>query len=193
MALAAILFVTVKIVLSLADQKAQTLLLREREHLLYTDTLTGFHNRNYFSHRSAELQAGIYPQAILMADLNNLKRVNDSGGHAAGDALLIRFAGVLRDSFPEGNIFRIGGDEFLIVLDNTPEEQVVALIESFRTRCRETGNVVVDGQDSTLSAAVGYVVRSADQPLLDDAIRAADRRMYEAKALMKKRRTDAVQ
>ena len=193
LALAAILFVTVKIVRSLADQKAQTLLLREREHLLYTDTLTGFHNRNYFSHRSAELQAGAYPQAILMADLNNLKRVNDSGGHAAGDALLIRFAGVLRDSFPDGNIFRIGGDEFLIVLDNTPEEQVVALIESFRTRCRETGNVVVDGQDSTLSAAVGYVVRSADQPPLDDAIRAADRRMYEAKALMKKRRTDAVQ
>ena len=191
-ALVAILFVTIKIVFSLADQKAQTLILKERENLLYTDTLTGFHNRNCFSHRSDELQKGIYPQAIMMADLNNLKRVNDSGGHAAGDALLVRFAIVLRDCFRDGNIFRIGGDEFLIILNNTSEEQVVTAIESLKTRCQDARHAVVQGKDIPLSAAIGYVVRSDDHELLDDAIRAADRRMYEAKALMKKRRTDAI-
>ena len=191
-ALVAILFVTVKIVLSLADQKAQTVFLKEREQLLYTDALTGFHNRNYFSHMSNELQKGIYPQAILMADLNNLKRVNDSDGHASGDALLIRFAIVLRECFPDGKFFRIGGDEFLVILDSTPEEQVVAAIESLKTRCQDARHTVVEGKDIPLSAAVGYVVRGDDHESLDEAIRTADRRMYDAKALMKKRRTDAI-
>lgn len=191
-ALVAILFVTVKIVVSLADQKAQTVFLKEREQLLYTDALTGFHNRNCFSHRSDELQRGRCPQAILMADLNNLKRVNDSYGHASGDALLVRFATVLRECFPGGNLFRIGGDEFLVVLNSTSEEQVVAAVDLLKARCQETGHPVLDGEDIPLSAAVGYVVRRDENELLDDAIRVADRRMYEAKALMKKRRTDAV-
>jgi len=191
-ALVLILFVTGKIVFSLADQKAQTVFLKERERLLYIDVLTGFQNRNCFSHRSDELQKGACPQAVLMADLNNLKRVNDSEGHASGDALLVSFAKVLRECFPDGKIFRIGGDEFLVILDKTPEEEVAAALELLKARCQETRHPLVGGNDIALSAAVGYVVRQDGHELLDDAIRAADRRMYEAKAQMKKRRTDTI-
>ena len=80
LALAAILLVTVRIVYSAARHMAQAQILRERETLLYTDPLTGFFNRNYFSHHAEALQRGRYPQALLVADLNNLKRVNDSSG-----------------------------------------------------------------------------------------------------------------
>ncbi len=191
-ALVAILFVTIKIVLSLADQKAQTLILKEREHLLYTDTLTGFHNRNYFTHIEETLQKGVYPQAILMADLNNLKRVNDSEGHASGDALLVLFSTLLRDTFPDGTIFRIGGDEFLIILNNMAEERVNPAIESLKIRCQEARHGLAEGRYIQPSAAVGYAVRTSDHELLDESIRSADRRMYEAKGHMKKRRTDPV-
>ncbi|MFT3849460.1 MAG: GGDEF domain-containing protein [Propionivibrio sp.] len=189
-ALAVILFVTVRIVRSLSDQKAQTRFLKEREQLLYTDVLTGFHNRNYFSHNSEALQKGGYPQAILVADLNNLKRVNDAYGHAAGDALLRLFASYIRELFPEGDAFRIGGDEFIILLDRTSKEAAVKAIEALQSSCQACGHTVKDGQVIYPSAAMGYAIRNHDQERLDDLIARADERMYQAKARMKKRRSD---
>ena len=189
-ALAIILFVTVRIVRSLAEQKAQTRFLKEREQLLYTDVLTGFHNRNYFSHHTEALQKGIYPQAILAADLNNLKRVNDAHGHAAGDALLRLFAAYIRELFPEGEVFRIGGDEFIILLNRTSKEAAVKAIEALQRSCQTFGHTVKNGQVIYPSAAMGYAIRNHDQERLDDLIARADERMYQAKARMKKRRSD---
>lgn len=189
-ALAVILFLTVRIVRSLAEQKAQTRFLKEREQLLYTDVLTGFHNRNYFSHNADTLQRGEYPQAIVVADLNNLKRVNDAYGHAAGDALLRLFASYIRELFPEGKAFRIGGDEFIILLDRTTKEVAIKGIEALQSSCRTFGHTVKDGQVIYPSAAMGYAIRNHDQERLDDLIARADERMYQAKARMKKRRSD---
>ena len=190
LALGVILFVTVRIVRSLSDQKAQTRFLKEREQLLYTDVLTGFHNRNYFSHNAEALQKGEYPQAILVADLNNLKRVNDAYGHAAGDALLRLFAAYIRELFPEGNVFRIGGDEFIILLDRTSKEAALKAIEALQAKCANVGYTVKDGQMIHPSAAMGYAIRNHDLERLDDLIARADERMYQAKARMKKRRSD---
>ena len=189
-ALAIILFVTVRIVRSLANQKAQTRFLNEREQFLYTDVLTGFHNRNYFSHQAEALQKGVYPQAILVADLNNLKRVNDAHGHAAGDALLRLFAAYIRELFPEGEVFRIGGDEFIILLNRTSKEAAVKAIEALQSSCQTFGHTVKNGQVIYPSAAMGYAIRNHDQERLDDLIARADERMYQAKARMKKRRSD---
>ncbi len=189
-ALAIILFVTVRIVRSLANQKAQTRFLKEREQFLYTDVLTGFHNRNYFSHQAEALQKGVYPQAILVADLNNLKRVNDAHGHAAGDALLRLFAAYIRELFPEGEVFRIGGDEFIILLNRTSKEAAVRAIEALQSSCQTFGHTVKNGQVIYPSAAMGYAIRNHDQERLDDLIARADERMYQAKARMKKRRSD---
>ena len=188
--LVAIVFVTVRIVRSLTEQRAQTQILKEREHLLYTDTLTGFHNRNYYSRVAETLENGTFPQAVLMADLNNLKRVNDAYGHAAGDAVLVLFASLIRELFPDGNLFRLGGDEFLMVLDNTPDAMAARAIEQLKLRCRETGHAVAGGEPIHANAAMGYAIRNTAQESLDESIRFADQRMYEAKALMKKRRTD---
>ena len=189
--LVVIMFVMAKIVFSLAAQKAQTQILKEREHLLYTDSLTGFHNRNYFNHVAENLDKGRYPQAILVADLNNLKHINDAYGHAAGDELLRVFAALLRETFPDGLFFRLGGDEFLAVLDNTREDQLVSGIEALEARCLEDGYPAPGGVRIHPSAAMGYAIRGSDQDSLDGFIACADERMYGTKALMKKRRTDA--
>ncbi|MDR3412789.1 MAG: transporter substrate-binding domain-containing protein [Formivibrio sp.] len=184
-ALMAILIITIKIVRSLANQKAQTQILKEREHLLYTDPLTGFHNRNYLAHITQTLIRGPFPQTVLVADLNNLKPVNDTHGHATGDALLVLFATLLRDAFPDGEIFRTGGDEFLVVLNSTQTDQIAQSVEAMKSRCLETPYRVGD-HDIHPSAAVGYCIRNSEADLLDECIRCADYRMYEAKAGMKK-------
>lgn len=191
LALAAILLATVRIVYSAAQHKAQAQILRERETLLYTDPLTGFFNRAYFSHHADTLQRGRYPQALVIADLNNLKRVNDNSGHAAGDALIRMFAQCMRAQFPGAVFFRMGGDEFLALVDHTTENEVVDAIEQLGKRCAETSHALPESNARiTPSAAVGYAMRNADRDGLDAAVAVADERMYRVKALARKRRSD---
>lgn len=191
LALMAILVVTMRIVYASAQHKAQAQILRERETLLYTDPLTGFFNRNYFSHNAETLRHGRYPQALVVADLNNLKRVNDANGHAAGDALIRLFAQCMREQFPGAMFFRIGGDEFLALVDRVTEDEIVDGIAALEDRCSMAGHVLpADGATISPSAAIGYAMRLADDDSLDAAMAVADERMYQVKALAKKRRTD---
>ena len=190
-ALVVIGLVAVRVVRKLVEQRARTQFLMEREHFLYTDTLTGFHNRNYFSHKVDKAPQGVYPQAVVVADLNNLKRVNDNYGHAAGDALLVMFAEQVRAQWPQGDCFRIGGDEFLITVDHTTEAQVQADLEAFRLRCQSASHHLPEGVSMQPSAAMGYALRESAETSLDKCIAEADARMYLAKAQMKKRSSDA--
>jgi diguanylate cyclase (GGDEF)-like protein len=189
--LLAILVGMYKIVRSLVYQKAQTRFLKEREHLLYTDPLTGFYNRNYFSHTREALQNAPCPQVALLADLNNLKRVNDSYGHGAGDALLVLFSQALRAQFPGAVCFRMGGDEFLLVLADTTEEGLGAEVEALAQRCLQRGHAVSESLQIYPSAAIGFAVRTQSAEPLDACIAKADAAMYTTKAAMKKRSTDA--
>lgn len=190
-ALVAILSVTVWIVYSLTQHKARAQILKEREILLYTDPLTGFFNRNYYSHHADILARGHYPQALLVADLNNLKRVNDTNGHAAGDAMIKLFAACMREQLPGAKLFRLGGDEFLAVVDDTTEEKIEEAIGQLEKRCSDASHEIPGG-NARISpcAAMGYTIRRGDQDTLDEAMAVADERMYKAKALTKKRRTD---
>ena len=179
-ALIVILMATVRIVRKLTEQKAQTLLLKQREHLLYTDALTGLYNRNYFSHTRSSLRHAGTPQAVLIADLNNLKPVNDAYGHAAGDAILVSYAACLRTVFPQANCFRLGGDEFLVIVDDTTPEAMDRHIQALQVCCQQQGYTVM-GVTLYPSAAVGYAMRHTEQDALDACMAIADARMYEAK------------
>ncbi|MBT9490831.1 MAG: transporter substrate-binding domain-containing protein [Paucibacter sp.] len=190
LALLLILVVTVRTVRKLAEQRAKTQFLREREHLLYTDSLTGFHNRNYFSEKAEAAVSGSFPQAVVVADMNLLKHVNDSHGHAAGDALIKAFADAARVQWPLADCYRIGGDEFLFVLPDCSEDRVVAELEALRQRCRQARFEVAPEVWVSPSAALGYAMRADAQTPLQACIAQADQRMYAAKAGMKKRSTD---
>ncbi|TDP61528.1 transporter substrate-binding domain-containing protein [Roseateles toxinivorans] len=185
-----ILAVTAYVVRKLTAQRAKTQFLREREHLLYTDSLTGFHNRNYFSQMSDAGTAGDCPQAIVVADMNNLKQVNDSHGHAAGDVLITLFAQTARAQWPQANCFRIGGDEFLFILPNRGEAQLLEELAELKARLQQARHEAAPGVWVSPSAALGHALRSDPQIPLHSCIAQADARMYEVKAGMKKRRTD---
>lgn len=185
-----ILAVTAFVVRKLTAQRAKTQFLREREHLLYTDSLTGFHNRNYFSQMADTGAASDCPQGIVVADMNNLKHVNDSHGHAAGDKLITLFAQTARAQWPQADCFRIGGDEFLFILPSSGEPQLLIELEQLKQRLQQARHEAAPGVWFSPSAALGHALRKDPQTSLHGCIAQADAKMYEAKASMKKRRTD---
>ncbi len=152
----------------------------EKLHYLSThDALTGAHNRAYFDEELARLSRGRrFPVTVLMADVNGLKRVNDSLGHAAGDEVLRRAYRVLRAGVRgEDVVARIGGDEFGVVLPETDEGAASRVV----ARIRE-GLAGHNAQhpDEPLSMAFGTATVQPHEPL-DAALRLADARMYEDK------------
>ncbi len=192
MALVAIVVVTAVTARKLTNERLTTQFLREREELLYTDTLTGMLNRNHYSHHAAALSASVgFPQAVVVADLNNLKRPNDTYGHAAGDRLIQMLADAARAHWPNAKGYRMGGDEFLFLLHlsdtDTPIEQQM---EAFQARCATLTLNLPDGTQMHPSSALGHAVCSDASQALEQCLAVADARMYAMKATQKKRSTD---
>jgi len=102
-----------------------------REYLYWHDSLTGLYNRHYFEKVLAE---GVVSPAIIVADVNGLKLINDTFGHVAGDELLRAVARLLEEHAPDGAVCaRIGGDEFVMIIPDAElaqAERCVAVLES---------------------------------------------------------------
>ena len=138
------------------------------------DMLTGVMNRNEMNNRIDRIAGGddqIKDLGIVFADLNGLKRVNDDKGHISGDQLLQKAAEVLRELFPEGNIFRAGGDEFMILVPDTTEEY----LKEKADRIHETRLGFGDA-----CFAVGWCFIEDSKDILN-ALHISDERMYEDK------------
>lgn len=161
--------------------------LEEKLHnLSITDELTGLLNRRGFI-TMAEKQLNIAQRSkrklyFLYADLDNLKKVNDSLGHQAGDELITKAAQLLNHTFRKSDIIgRLGGDEFSVLQVEIPEE---ADIRNTLSRLRENikkSNADPD-QNYELSLSIGTVEYDpATQLTLDDLVRKADKLMYEEK------------
>ena len=109
---------------------------------------------------------------IVFADLNGLKRVNDNEGHEAGDLLLKNAAMVLQNVFTGDQIFRAGGDEFMVLMAYTTEDTIKDKISKAKKFSKKYSNV---------SFAFGYSY-SNDSSNITEALKLADQRMYEDKA-----------
>lgn len=104
------------------------------EQLSRVDALTGLSNRRDFMARLEAAIAADADRALLIFDLDHFKHVNDSHGHAVGDACLRAFAGRLRAVFPsDATLGRLGGEEFAVLLTGPSVAKAVALAEAFRT------------------------------------------------------------
>ncbi|TXH89305.1 MAG: transporter substrate-binding domain-containing protein [Rhodoferax sp.] len=191
LALAAIVTLTAVMARKLTNERLSNQFLREREQLLYTDVLTGFFNRNHYSaHIAALEQSMALPAAVVVADLNNLKRANDAYGHAVGDELLRLFAQQMRTQWPQATGYRMGGDEFLMVLEGADPQAVQGQIDALLARCAQTPLVLDGGVTLRPSAAIGFSIRTERDSTMDQCVARADQHMYEAKVRQKKRSTD---
>ena len=158
----------------IASEIANHLLLTRLRELSSMDMLTGIMNRNEMNNRIDELREGravIDRLGIVFADLNGLKRVNDQYGHVEGDRMLKEGAAVLRRVFAGDEIYRAGGDEFMIITRGAEEEEL-------RERCEEIKKLAAGHKH--ISFAVGYYVIS-DSRKIRSALKAADERMYRDK------------
>ncbi len=102
-------------------------------------------NRNAMNNRVSEIVSGnetvTDPYGIIFADLNGLKQVNDTGGHAAGDILLRKAAILLQEVFAGDAIYRAGGDEFMIIVMNCSRKEFNAKVETLHARSQDPDNV----------------------------------------------------
>lgn len=149
------------------DRKKQQAYL---EKLSYRDMLTGLYNRNRYIER-LEAYKQVQDQQIgaIYIDLNGLKRVNDEQGHRAGDELIVRAAGTIAGIFAE-DAYRVGGDEFVVILLDVSREDFARKTEQLRRQM----------QENSVDASIGGVWQASTENL-EDLLRRADENMYREK------------
>jgi diguanylate cyclase (GGDEF)-like protein len=161
---------------------------RQREQYLAThDALTGVPNRTLFYDRLTQAIAGARRYhttlAILYADLDGFKPINDTLGHEAGDRLLQavaeRIGVIVRKS---DTVARVGGDEFTVILSQVAKPGDAATVAENMLR-RIAQPVRLDGGERRVTASVGIAIYPGDGELADTLVRAADTAMYHAKKL----------
>ena len=159
----------------IASEIANYQLLQKLEILGTIDMLTGVKNRNTMNNTVCEITSGQKTMqetyAVIFADLNGLKRINDEKGHGAGDQLLRNAAAILRGVFFDSEVFRAGGDEFMVIADGIDEAKLALRLKKLEERAAAAHDV---------HFAVGsYIVRSGEDIRM--AMHTADERMYENK------------
>lgn len=149
------------------------------------DHLTGLYNRHFledyqFIALSSAMREG-HKMALIMIDLNRFKAVNDTYGHAVGDKVLMETARIMQ-KFTRANevIFRLGGDEFLIILPTISEDEDLDLIKN-RLAATFAHEFYIPNYDIDIKFGLGYSVFPEDGEDFDTLLRVADDRMYEDK------------
>lgn len=139
--------------------------------LSFYDTLTSFYNRNRYMQDLSKFAQAEEPLGIVYLDLNGLKDVNDRYGHAAGDRMLVECARYIRECFCGSNLYRIGGDEFIIIYTNGSKDAFQRQVRDLRTLFNES---------SDCQAAIGshWAAKGMN---IDAAVAAADQKMYSDK------------
>jgi len=147
------------------------------------DSLTGLYNRTFFEAEVARLERGRHNQiGVIIADLDKLKTVNDSYGHSAGDEYIRTAGEILRASFrADDAVCRVGGDEYAVLLPGAPREvaqrsidRVNELLEQQPLRISETPDPIY------MQISFGIAIWEG-KGSLQDAIKLADKRMYDNK------------
>ncbi len=161
------------------DEITNEVILMERlEATAGADSLTGLANRYRYDQLLRELDVDEnLPLSVVMADVNKLKHINDTQGHAAGDSLLKGIADVLRDSCPVGcHVARIGGDEFVIILPRYGEAAVRLIMEKIKNSRIEGFGALED------LLSLGRSTKTVMDENLRELVHTADIEMYGQKS-----------
>ena len=153
-------------------KKTKKVNLSKEDKLKYIDMLTSLKNRNYLNDNIEKWDnSEVYPQTIIVIDLNNIAYINDNYGHAEGDKVIGEAANILISTqMPNTDIIRTNGNEFLIYLVGYDEKQVVSYIRKLNKEFKSLSH--------GFGAAIGY-------SMIDDAIKTVDDAINEATTIMK--------
>lgn len=144
--------------------------MREMQRLSNEDQLTGVLNRRGFEEAIVNIPDGTHILAIF-ADINGLKRVNDTMGHKEGDALIVRAANSMISLFDHHHVFRMGGDEFLVYKEIKDDSEAIDYVKKLKEV----------SEQNTVSFAIGYTTLQAPVVDVNAFIREIDQKMYEDK------------
>ncbi len=147
-------------------------------YLSFHDQLTGLYNRHFLEVEMERLDTERQlPISIIMADLNGLKLVNDTYGHYAGDEMLKRVAAILKMACREDDLLaRFGGDEFVLYLPQTPENEALKISSRIEQSCHKE-----QVKNMPLSLSSGVAVKISAEQKLPDVLREAEDNMYQNK------------
>lgn len=161
--------------------------------LAYIDNMTGVKNKTAYAEAVARLEKHIDNKqenfGVIVFDINDLKIVNDNYGHEAGDELIIGSCRVICRTFVHSPVYRIGGDEFVVILENEDFENIEKLMKEL------TDNVEKANKNKetkfNISIAAGYVPYSSEiDNCYSDVFKRADEKMYINKSEIKKRKKE---
>ena len=145
------------------------ILLQKLEELSQVDVLTGAFNRRAMINRIREISAGRHPYGVISIDLNGLKTVNDKEGHEAGDRLLIQAGELFKKVFYQDDVFRTGGDEFVIICSEIDQETFNRKVQRLNKDVKKNGVACAVGcywSDSGMDMKTSF--RYADEMMYAD-------------------------
>ena len=169
-AIAAFVLLNIRFIHKTEDYKKD---LKEANYLSYHDYLTGLSNRRFINQMLDENNFCL-PVSIIMADIDNLKYINDNYGHVKGDEIIKRVAEIIESSTREKDIVgRFGGDEFIVILPQTDYCSVKKVCQRITSQCDLENN-------SLLSITTGFAEKHDNESLLR-TLKRADKDMYKDK------------
>lgn len=152
--------------------------------LAITDDLTGIHNRNAFNFQIDKIRnsKGVKkePRGIILFDVDELKKINDTKGHLAGDTVLKAAAEILTEVYPEPQyrVFRIGGDEFSVLTEGVSEKEIIESLLTLKKRLNFYGSISLSKGYSMIKNNPEQAFKYADEMLYADKLSQKMRRLF---------------
>ena len=155
----------------------------EIKYKTFHDKLTGIYNRRFFEEELERLDTKRQlPLSIIMADINGLKKINDSLGHKKGDKLLVKAANILKNVIRDEDILaRWGGDEYAILLPKTGKQETKKVIKRINEKTTETKK-----DQLTVSLGIGSATKTTSDQDITEILKQADKVMYKNKSSHRK-------
>ncbi|MFW6015088.1 MAG: GGDEF domain-containing protein [bacterium] len=149
--------------------------LQEANYFSYHDKLTGLYNRRFIDYKLDEKNNLEIPVSIIIADIYNLKKINDRFGHAKGDEIIKKAGNIINSVTRKNDIVgRIGGDEFIVILPGSDSNDAKKVCDGISNKCYLKENVLVD-------ITTGYSTKENRNMSLRKVLIKADEDMYRNK------------
>ena len=161
--------------------------IRELSHI---DALTHVKNRAAYELQLEEYRKKVESKSkftfgVVLFDVNNLKKINDELGHYSGDEYIKNACKLICTTYKNSPVYRIGGDEFVALLEGKVLAQKDELMKTFITEMNKLRNSTELPPEEKVSVAYGMAYMSDPSENVDDVVKEADERMYETKKKMK--------